>query len=157
MLNRIKDLFFERDGMAAGGAGRHEPDEVQVAAAALLVETAALDGAFTGDERERIELQLRERFGLDQDEVATLVADAESKVDHSVELHGFTRQVKEAFTLEERIQMVEMLWQVIYSDGVVHPYEANLVRRVCGLIYVPDAESGAARKRALVALGLPTD
>ena len=50
-----------------------------------------------------------------------------------------------------------MLWQVVYADGTAHAYESNLVRRICGLLYVPDAQSGAARKRALAALGLPAD
>lgn len=157
MLNRIKDLFLDREGRASGGAARHEADEVQVAAAALLVEMATLAGAFTGDERERIEAQLRDRFGLDDAELTTLVQTAEERVGRSAELHGFTRQVKDAFSLEERVEMVEMLWQVVYADGVAHPYEANVVRRICGLIYVPDADSGAARKRAMAALGLPLD
>ena len=102
-------------------------------------------------------MQLRDRFGLDDAELATLVEAAEERVSHSAELHGFTSHVKDAFSLEQRIEMVEMLWQVVYADVVAHPYEANVVRRVCGLIYVPDAESGAARKRAMVALGLPVD
>jgi uncharacterized tellurite resistance protein B-like protein len=156
MLNRIRDLFFDRDGAASGG-GAHPIDEVQLAAAALLVEVAMLDGAFTGDERDRIEGQLRDRFGLADEELALLVEAAEDEVRHAAELHGFTRRVKNAFTPEERIAVVEMLWQVVYADGTAHAYESNLVRRICGLLYVPDAQSGAARKRALAALGLPAD
>jgi uncharacterized tellurite resistance protein B-like protein len=60
---------------------------------------------------------------------------------------------------EERATILEMLWEVAYADGVVHPYESNLVRRVAGLLYVTDHDSGAARKRVVERLrtgGAPT-
>ena len=156
MINRIRELFLERNGAAAGG-GTHAVDEVQLAAAALLVEMAMLDGHFTGDERVRIETQLRGRFGLADEELALLVEKAEDEVRDAAELYGFTRKVKDAFSPEEREEVVEMLWQVVFADGTAHAYETTLVRRICGLIYVPDRQSSKARKRALAALGLPTD
>ena len=50
--------------------------------------------------------------------------------------------------------MIEMLWEVVFADGKEHAFEANLVRRVTGLIYVTDHESGSARKRVRARLGL---
>ena len=72
----------------------------------------------------------------------------------SSDLYGFTRIIKDNFSEEERIRMIEMLWEVAYSDGERHHFEANLVRRVAGLIYVSDRESGEARKRVFKTLGL---
>jgi uncharacterized tellurite resistance protein B-like protein len=73
---------------------------------------------------------------------------------NSGELYGFTRTIKDSFNHEDRVRMIEMLWQVAYADGVLHEFEASLVRRVCGLIYVPDRESGEARKRVIEQLDL---
>ena len=81
-------------------------------------------------------------------------AAAESGVERSQQIFRLTRIVEESFTPAERIDLVEMLWEVIYADGRVDAYEANLMRRTAGLIHVSDGESGAARKRVLERLGL---
>jgi uncharacterized tellurite resistance protein B-like protein len=62
--------------------------------------------------------------------------------------------IKDSFDQEERVELMEMLWEVVYADGALHHLEANLMRRIAGLIFVPDRESGEARKRALSKLGL---
>jgi uncharacterized tellurite resistance protein B-like protein len=56
--------------------------------------------------------------------------------------------IKAKFSLEERIDLMEMLWEVVYADGELHHYEANLMRRLAGLLHVSDRDVGAARKRA---------
>ncbi len=58
------------------------------------------------------------------------------------------------FSDAERIELIEMLWEVAYADGVVHDYEHNLLRRIAGLIYVTDRDRGLARNRVLARLGL---
>ena len=66
---------------------------------------------------------------------------------------GFTRAVNDGFAPEDRIQVIEMLWEVVYADGELHDYEASLLRRITGLLYVSDRDSGEARKRVLARLG----
>lgn len=129
-------------------------EQQQVAAAALLVEAARLDGSFDQDERVQLERILHQHFDLAAEDVGALIAQAERSVADSVEWQGFTRTVKDGFDHEGRIEVIEMLWQVAYADGVLHDYEASLLRRVAGLIYVSDRDSGEARKRVLARLGL---
>jgi uncharacterized tellurite resistance protein B-like protein len=57
--------------------------------------------------------------------------------------------INQGFTHEERVELLEMLWRVIYADGLQHDYEANLMRRLAGLLYVSDRECGEARQRVL--------
>ena len=76
-----------------------------------------------------------------------LIEEGRGAVDESTELYGMIRVVRDHLAPEERIRIIEMLWEVAYADGDVDDYEANLVRRVAGLLYVPDRDSGAARKR----------
>lgn len=124
-------------------------DDLKLAAAALLVEAARMDDDFGDEEYAVIERLLRERFSLSVEDAGTLLGAAEKVSADSVELFGFTSKIKDAFDEEERIQMVEMLWEVVCADGRVDDHEANLLRRVAGLLYVSDRDSGEARKRVL--------
>lgn len=151
MLTRIKELFAPKAGSAKDVPVR---DRLHLAAAALLVEAAATDAEYGARQREIVERLCREQFALDAAEAAELVRDAELEIEGTNELYGFTRVVREAMPPEERVAIVEMLWEVVYADGTLHEYEASLLRRICGLIYVTDRDSGAARKRVLERLGL---
>lgn len=148
MFDRLKEMFGG-DAAASESSGPRGVDELQLAAAALLVEAARMDDNFGSDELAVIETLLRDRFSLSAEEADELVAAADKASSEAVELYGFTREIKDAFDPEERIRMIEMLWAVVYADGEVHDHEANLLRRVAGLLYVSDRESGDARKRVL--------
>lgn len=148
MFDRLKDMFGG-DAAESRDAGARGVNELQLAAAALLVEAARMDDNFGSDELAVIETLLRDRFSLSAEEADELVAAADKASAEAVELYGFTREIKDAFDPEERIKMIEMLWAVVYADGEVHDHEANLLRRVAGLLYVSDRESGDARKRVL--------
>ena len=145
MLDRLKSLFSSGDASALV----HGPDELHLAAAALLVEAARMDDDYDAGERTLIGTLLRERFDLDDTDTEALLKAADAATEDLIEVYGFARRVKEVFAPEERIRMIEMLWEVVYADGEVHDHEANLLRRVAGLIYVSDRESGEARKRVL--------
>jgi uncharacterized tellurite resistance protein B-like protein len=151
MLERLKQLFQPTAHPAARG---HRFDELQLAAAALMVEAATMDSAFDDAERTRVRDLVRDRFALRGEEATDLVDEAERMAGESVEWHGFTRAIKEGLDHAERVQLIEMLWEVAYADGELHDYEASLLRRITGLLYVSDRESGEARKRVLTRLGL---
>ena len=149
VINRLKTLFVDRGGASETAGPRHSAVELQIAAAALMVEAAQMDDDFDERERAKISELATARFGLTREESENLLEAAEERVAQSSQLFGFTRIVKEAFTHEERVELMEMLWEVAYVDGEVHDLEANLMRRLSGLLHVSDRESGAARKRAL--------
>src|SRR3546814_21191883 len=69
------------------------------------------------------------------------------------QIHPFVRTIKDGFDDAERIRLVEMLWEVIYIDGRIHDFEANLMRRIGGLINVIDVAIGSARRRVVRRLG----
>lgn len=154
MINRIKALFGASGGPAAEVPPHHSFAELQVAAAALLVEVAQMDANFSAAEQVKILDLVRTRFELTEAEAESLLELAGERVADSSQLYSFTRVVKDNFDHQERVELMEMLWEVVYADGALHHLEANLMRRIAGLIYVPDRESGAARKRALSRLGL---
>jgi uncharacterized tellurite resistance protein B-like protein len=133
------------------GAGR---DELQLALTALLIEAAHSDDHFEQVERTAIARILERRFGLAAPEIRSLLVQGEAAAAESAELFHFTRIVNERLSPGERVELVEMLWEVAYADGVLDEYEDSLLRRVGGLIYVPDRERGMARQRVLARLGL---
>jgi uncharacterized tellurite resistance protein B-like protein len=150
MINRISSLFARGPQAEIAAAGPR--GDKHLAAAVLLVEAAAMDGNFDESERAAIEAALGARFGLGNDEIASLMVLAESAQDEASHLLRFTRAVKDGCSAEERIELIEMLWEVVYADGELHDYEANLMRRIGGLLYVSDRDRGAARKRVLARL-----
>ncbi len=146
MLTRIRSLF---GGEAEAEAPAARVASIEGAAAALMIEAACLDDAFKDSERVVILAALRNRFGLSADVAEAVVDEALAAAGDSVQIYDIIRVIREGLAPEERIRVIEMLWEVAYADGELHDYEANLVRRVSGLLYVPDADSGAARKRVI--------
>ncbi len=139
MFDEIK-AWLEGDGRSRDGT-----DEVQIAAAALLVEAAHIDNALDMHKRAVIDRILERRFKLTPAAARRLVIAAEEISERSAQLFRFTRIINERFSLDQRIELMEMLWEVVYADGTVDALEDTLLRRVGGLLYVPDRERGAAR------------
>lgn len=152
MINRIKMLFSNMD--AGDVEAQHSAEAHALAAAVLMVEAARLDGDFGAAERDSIRTSIMRHFDLDAEETEALIDEAASIHDDSNHLVRFTRTIKDSYPPEERIAIIEMLWEVVYADGVLHDYEANLLRRIGGLIYVSDRDRGAARKRVTERLGI---
>ena len=154
MINRIKALFADKGRSSGPEADHHSHDELQLAAAALLVEAATLDGHYGETEQSAIDQLLRKKFALKDEEAKSLHDLAVTEQSEANQLLGFTRTIKDRYSLEERIELIEMIWEVVYADGVLHDFEATLMRRLAGLLYVDDRDSGEAKKRVMNKLGL---
>jgi uncharacterized tellurite resistance protein B-like protein len=159
MIDRIKRLFAAAGSPMPTAAAAHGAiDELHLAAAALLAEVAMADDiGFDDAERSAICALMSARFGLSESDAAALVSAAEDHAAESVNLVGLTRVIKDSFSEQERIELIEMIWEVVYADGVLHDYEDSLLRRIAGLIYVSDRDRGEARKRVLVRLQAAPD
>ena len=119
------------------------------ALAVLLIEVARSDDGVEDRGQGVIQRALALRFGLERSEVIRLIKAAEERATEATDLFHFTRVVVENFTEEERIGVIEMLWEVVYSNGVLTGDEDALIRRVAGLIYVSDRDRGEARRRVM--------
>jgi uncharacterized tellurite resistance protein B-like protein len=143
MIDQIK-AWLERVGAPESG-----PDDLRIAVAALLVEAAHVDDTFAAAERETIGRLLERRFGLPAEAARRLLATAEAVADGSAQLFRFTQIINDRLSAEQRVEVIEMMWEVAYADGDLDALEDTLLRRVGGLIYVPDRERGEARQRVL--------
>lgn len=149
MFDRLTAWLKEGPGEISGG-----PDGLQLAVAALLVEAARIDGTFDERERSMVAHLLEQRFGLTAADARALEALAEQRGERSAQLFGFVRTINEKLPRERRIEIIEMLWEVAYADGVLDPLEDTLLRRIGGLIDVSDHERGLARLRVVRRLGI---
>ena len=148
-------MFEQFREMLKGGARAPAgEDHYRVAIAALLVQAALMDDSFDRAERQVIEQILLERFDLSSDAARQLLEEGVDAAERSNQLFAFTRLAAQKADPDERVRLIEMLWEVAYADGVLDPHEDALVRRIAGLIYVSDRDRGAARARVLARLGL---
>ena len=147
MLSKLKD-FFSADPKSNHSSER-EQRELHIAAAAMLIQAAMTDGHIDEVERTRIGVLIERHFGVPREEVHQILTESEAKAEAAVDIYSFLRVVNDHFDHEERISLVEILWDVVYSDGELHDHEANLIRRISGMLGLTDVESGTARKKIL--------
>ncbi len=154
MLQRLKAALtrVQQTGRAPEPAAATDP--VRLASAALLARAAWLDGRLDREEEDAMCAVMVERFSIDPEEAGLVLDEAVDDLDRSNDIYRYTKILRDAFNEAERIALLEMLWEVVYADGVLHEFEAQLMRRLAGLLFVDDRDSGAARKRALARLGL---
>jgi uncharacterized tellurite resistance protein B-like protein len=153
MLKRMIDLLSGREAPDLPSS----VDDLELAVAALLVEAARMDSDFDAAERATIRRLLAAKFDLAPEAADRLVETAERAVQHSTQLFPFAREICKRMSPDARVHVIEMLWKVAYSDGALDPHEDMLVRRVAGLIHVPDRERALARQRALEKLAARND
>jgi uncharacterized tellurite resistance protein B-like protein len=132
------------------------PPDMHTAVAVLLIEAALRDDTFSPPERAVIARLLAARFSLSAQECAELMAAAETASGNATQLHPYIRTISEQVPPQERVELIEMLWEVAYADGVLDPEEDALIRRMGNLIQVSDRERIFARQRVLARLG-PSD
>lgn len=124
-------------------------DEARLALAVLLVRIARADGDYADVEIARIERVLAGRFDLAPEAVTPLLREAETLEQEAPDTVRFTRALKTAVPLDDRIGLVEALWSVALADGGRDAAEDRMMRMVVSLLGVTDPESGLARQKVL--------
>lgn len=124
-----------------------EPD-ARLALAALMVRVARADGHYASAEIAWIDRILIRRHGLTQDDALSLREEAEALEAQAPDTVRFTRAIKAAVPLDERIAVIEALWAVVLADGTRDDEEDGLLRLLASLLGIGDLESNLARQRA---------
>ena len=112
--------------------------------AALLVHAAKIDENYTDVEKSIIKRALMDLNKITPIEAENLLMAAEEKEKDSNQIVEFTKEIKKKPT-DFKLKVIEILWKIVYSDGVTDSFESNLIRRVCGLLYVSDKDSGTIK------------
>ena len=139
---------FLRNFGAPPAKPRFEPDDARLAAAALLVHCMAIDGSVQAAERAKLRDVLARSFNLNGPDLQQLIDEAVAAEREAVDLYRFTSLLKRQMPEEDRIRLVEQLWEIVYADGHSHEFEDNLVWRVAELLAV-NRQSRLASKLAV--------
>ena len=126
----------------------YEGEDIQ-AVIILLLEACQIDGDTGKIELKYIKKLLINKFNFTPDQAEKNLVEALEKSDERIEIFSQIKIILNEMNHEERIDVIEMMWGVILSDGVVDDFEANLMRRMNGLLYVSGEESALAKQRAL--------
>jgi uncharacterized tellurite resistance protein B-like protein len=146
MLKTLKDLFDRLGPAPAAAVAPQHP--LQLAAAVLLVEVMRSDADIGDAERDTAVAALSARFALDDDESARLLELAHATAQQATDFYSFTARINDAFTMEQKIVMVEHMWSVAYADGVLGAHENHVMRRIGDLLHVPHGAYISAKMRA---------
>ena len=148
MLTRIKSFFDAHLVPGPVADARDSEHVLRLAIGALLLEMMNMDGEVWPEQREAVETALRGHFELTESEVAELLELAEAERIESTDYFQFTSLINGAYTPEQKIRLVELLWRIAYANESLHSHEEYLVRKVADLLYVPHSAFIAAKHRA---------
>ena len=132
--------FCPRRRKATAHPIRFEHDDYRLAAAALLVHAAAIDGDISDIERDQLHAVIKQQFGLDEATTDELVAEATEAEHEAIDLYHFTRAINRSLDEDGRRRVVEMMWEIAYADGQVDDFESNLIWRAADLLGISSRE-----------------
>ena len=113
---------------------------------ALLIHAAKMDENYTDAEKNIIKKAVMSLSNESMETVDEIFINAEKKEKESNQIIEFTKEIKKN-DMDYRCKVIEILWKIIYSDGVADIYESNLMRRISGLLYVSDKEVGEIKQK----------
>ena len=131
-------------------------DETKLArtVAALLVEAAMADGDIDKIEYAHMRHMLMTQLDLSADDAKAMLNESVASHEDRIEIYSLTRQIRNDTDVADRLVILEMVWMVVLADGSLDAHESQLMRRLAGLLFVDDVESGFAAQRARHRLGL---
>jgi uncharacterized tellurite resistance protein B-like protein len=128
-------------------------NDYRLSAAALLIHAAAIDGAISDLERERLHAVIKRWFDLDEAATDELVRKATEIEDKSIDLYHFTSLLGRTLDEDGRRRVIEMMWEIVYADGRVSEFEDNLIWRAADLLGVSTRERVELRQRVAASRG----
>ena len=114
----------------------------------LMIEAANTDGEVTQEELNKISYSLINVFKEEPKAVEVSLTKAFENKDNSKSLYYYTSKLNKSYSNENKIKLIEVLWEIILADNEIHDFETNLIRRLAGLLYISDVECGNAKIRA---------
>ena len=108
---------------------------------ALLIHAAKIDENYTEDEKKIIKKTIMELNKISSNQADEVLKLAEKKEEESNQIVEFTKEIKK-YPMEFKLKIIEIIWKIVYSDGTSDNYESNLIRRICGLLYISDKDNG---------------
>ena len=134
----LKNLFKKKE--------KDSSNNKNVLIIALLIHAAKIDENYTENEKKIIKKIIMDLNKISSNQADKLLSLAEKKEGESNQIIEFTKEIKK-YSMEFKLKIVEIIWKIVYSDGTSDDYESNLIRRICGLLYVSDKDNGIIKTK----------
>ena len=144
MFDKLKSIFDKKIEEEI-----EEFDTIQIAISTLMIQTAVYDGVFDEQEKSKILELIKKYFNFNEDQKLSLFKIAMKVNDDSNDMQQFTRILNDNMSEEEKLNIIEMLWKIIISDGHIDDYENALIRKISGLLYISDKDVGQIKKKII--------
>jgi uncharacterized tellurite resistance protein B-like protein len=144
MFDKLKSIFDKKIEEE-----NEQFDTVQIAISTLMIQTAVYDGIFDEKEKSEILELIKKYFELTEGQKLSLFKIAMKVNDNSNDMQQFTRVLNTNLSEDEKLNIIEMLWKIIISDGHIDDYENALIRKISGLLYISDRDVGRIKKKLI--------
>ena len=149
MLN-IVNRFFGKVTTAAQGADTPESGhDVRVATCALFLEMAGIDETFSQEELDTIISLLQQRYGLSPEDTEDLLAAGREELEGNIDYWHFTNLINANYSVEEKIEIIEFLWRIVFVDGRMDKYERYLMHKLANTLRLSHDQLIAAKLKVL--------
>ena len=142
MLQSLKKIFSNKKNIIM----ENQNKEIDILSG-LMIEAANTDGKITQEELNKISFSLINTFKENPKHVEESLTKAFENKDNSRSLYFYTSKLNKNYSDKKKINLLQVLWEIILSDNEIHDFEANLIRRLAGLLYISDVECGNAKIR----------
>jgi uncharacterized tellurite resistance protein B-like protein len=149
MIDLIKQFFSKNPLNSRPVPGGEPSRDIRVATCAILLEMARVDGKFSDSEKSQIIQTLEDVHGLSEEAVIELIKATSEKLEESIDLWHFTNLINQNYSVEEKIQVIEMVWRLAYSDGVLEEHEDYLLHKLANLLHLTHKQLIEAKLKVL--------
>jgi len=149
MLDSLKRFFSQPATGGTEDSGHNTEHDVRIATCALFLEMARVDEKFTEEEMDTVLSIMQEKYGLSREHTDALVAEADRELAESVDLWQFARLINENYSVDEKTEIIETLWKMVYVDGKMDAYEHYLMSKLKNLLRLSQNQLIGAKLKVL--------
>ena len=148
MKRFIKKFFGEKSSNKENQDGLNS-SVIEEAVVVLLLRAANIDGKKDEQEIEAIKRLIIQQFNYDEEKADILITSASEKEESSTDLFEWSKIINDHYDLDSKKIVFSMMCEIICADGLIDPFESNLIRRLSGLLYISDKDAGAIKKKVM--------
>lgn len=134
MIDIVKKFFSKSTSDDTPSNDLAAAHDIQVAVCALCIEIARIDEKFTRQELDSLLSILIKKYNLSSEDAEALMAAADQELENSVDLWQFAQLINENYAIDEKLEVIEMLWQIVYVDGKMDEHEHYLMNKLSTLL-----------------------
>jgi len=146
LIEKFIKRSVSKSGEIEGGVDKEY--DLRMATCAVMLEVANIDGDFSEEERKRIVLFLESHFGLSREIASELIEKAGEELEKSIDLWSFTHQINQSYKREEKIELIEAVWKVVFADDYMDKHEDYLIKKLSKLLRLSHQDLMNAKMKA---------